>query len=181
MTRFLFIRHGESEGNVACIINDDPAYDVHLTERGRLQASEAALLFAPQRFACAYASQLARARQTAEILLRDHKCELHIDARINERKTGMDGQPVHLFHDQVSADRLNFKAPGGESFLEEMERVRSFLDAAAARHGAATVLAVSHEDPIRAAIALTSNDLKSAATHPIENCGWVALDWPPAA
>ena len=180
MTRFLFIRHGESEGNVAGIINDDPAHDVNLTARGRLQASEAALLFAPQRFACAYASELARARQTAAILLDFHKCELRIDARINERKTGMDGLPVHRFHDQVCADRLNFKAPGGESFLEEMERVRGFLDAAAARHGVSTVLAVTHEDPIRAALALTISDLQSAATHPIENCGWVALDWPPA-
>lgn len=180
MTRFIFLRHGESEGNVAGIINDDPARTVNLTARGRTQAGDAALVFAPQRFACAYASQLARARQTAEILLRQHKCELRIDARINERKTGMDGLPVHRFHDLRREDRVRFKPSGGESFLEEMERVRSFLDEAAARHGDATVLAVSHEDPILAAMALVSGDPKGATEQEIANCGWVALDWPPA-
>ena len=40
--KIILIRHGESEGNVAHLINDDPSRPVNLTERGRAQAEAAA-------------------------------------------------------------------------------------------------------------------------------------------
>jgi coenzyme F420-reducing hydrogenase alpha subunit len=36
--KVVFVRHGESEANVADFINDDPKRIVNLTERGREQA-----------------------------------------------------------------------------------------------------------------------------------------------
>ncbi len=177
-TKFILIRHGESEANVANCINDDPARIVNLTARGRAQAEQAALALGAVHFTHAYASEFARARQTAEILLRGQACTLGIDARLNERRSGMDGLPVYIFNDFVSGDPLRIRPPRGESFLEQMERVRSFLDEAASHHGGGTVLAVSHENPILAAVALTENDAERVVHTNIANCAWVELNWP---
>ena len=177
--KLIFIRHGESESNVAGLINDDPTRPVNLTERGRVQAEAASNELRAVRFTHAYASEFTRARQTAEILLRHQACPLRIDARLNERHTGMDGLPVHVFSDLVRPDRLHIKPEGGESFLEEMERLRSFMDEIAMRHTDGTVLAVSHENPIHAALALTFNDPEQITRHDgIANCEWVELAWP---
>jgi probable phosphoglycerate mutase len=46
-----------------------------------------------------------------------------------------------------------FRFPGGESFSEMQVRMVSTLDALAADHRGQTVVAVSHADPIKAAVA----------------------------
>ncbi len=176
--KILLIRHGESEANVAHYINDDPVRPVNLTERGRAQAEAASDKLRAVRFTHAYASEFPRAQQTAKILLRHHICPLGIDARINERQTGMDGLPVKVFHDLVYPDPLRIKPEHGESFLEQMERLRSFMDEIAARHPDGTVLAASHENPILAAQALTAEDPEQVARGSIANCTWVELEWP---
>ena len=127
--KIFLIRHGESEANVAGCINDDPARIVNLTERGRTQAEAASDSLRGMRFTHAYASEFPRARQTAEILLRHSDCLLHIDARLNERRSGMDGLPVHVFNELIRPDPLRIKPQRGESFLEQMERLGSFMDA----------------------------------------------------
>lgn len=176
--KIIFVRHGESEANIAHRINDDPARVVKLTEQGRAQAETAADSLRSMRFTHAYASEFLRAQQTAEILLRSHACKLNIDARLNERRSGMDGLPVNAFNDLVRPDPLRIKPAQGESFLEQMERLRSFLDETVALHPDGLVMAVSHENPILAVLALTSIDPEQAVRGSIANCEWVELDWP---
>ena len=176
--RIVFVRHGESEGNVVHEINDNPARIVNLTEKGRGQASAAAEALGNRPFVHAYASEFPRARQTAEIILRRQACALSVDPRLNERRSGMDGLPVHVFNDRVRTDRLRTKPDRGESFLEQMERVRSFLDEIATRHPEGLVLAVSHQDPILAAMALTADDPAAVAAAELANCERVELSWP---
>lgn len=62
-----FVRHGEPERH-----EDDPAMDPPLTPRGRRQASRVARRLAGVRFAHVYVSDLARAYETGEIILRYH-------------------------------------------------------------------------------------------------------------
>ena len=176
--RIVFVRHGESEGNVIHEINDNPARIVNLTEKGRAQATATAEALRDRSFAHAYASEFPRARQTAEIILRRAACALSIDARLNERRSGMDELPVHVFNDLVRTDRLRTKPDRGESFLEQMERMRSFLDEIAARHPQGLVLAVSHQDPILAAMALTVDDPAAVAAGELANCERIELSWP---
>lgn len=177
--KVVLIRHGESEGNIAHLINDEPSRLVNLTQRGRAQAEAAANELRGVRFTHAYASEFPRAQQTAAILLRDTALELRIDARLNERRSGMDGQHVDAFNDLVRADPLHTKPPHGESFLEQMDRLRSFLDEIAARYPAGLVLAVSHENPILAAMALSSDDPEQVVRRSIANCEWVELNGTP--
>ena len=176
--KIFLVRHGESEGNVIHEINDDPGRIVNLTEKGRAQAEAASEIFRAQRITHAYASEFARTRQTAAILLRGHRIDLHVDARLNERRSGMDGYPVAVFNDLVRDDPLHFRPDRGESFLEQMERLRNFLDEIYARHPDGTVLAVSHENPIIAAKALRADDPEGVVRDSIANCGWLELDWP---
>lgn len=177
--KIFLVRHGESEANVAGIISDNPARIVNLTERGKGQAETAAQKLRAVRFTHAYVSEFARAQQTMSILLQYQDCPLRVDARLNERHSGMDGLPVHMFHDLVRPDPLRVKPERGESFLEQMERLRGFLDDIAARHPDATVLAASHEHPILAAYALTVADPEQVVLHGyLDNCEWIELDWP---
>jgi broad specificity phosphatase PhoE len=66
----------------------------------------------------------------------------------------------------------------GESFVEQMERVRGFLDELAVRHPEGRILAVSHENPIMAALALTVEDASTVVLQGLENCGRLDLRWP---
>lgn len=175
--KIFLVRHGESEGNVIHEINDDPRRIVNLTERGREQAGVAANKLRTMPFTHAYASEFPRAQQTAAILLHHHDLPLRIDARLNERRSGMDGLPVDDFNNLVNTDPLRYKPERGESFLEQMERLRSFLDEISARHAHGMVLAVSHENPIVAALALTMDDPMQMIRDSVANCGWVELDW----
>ncbi len=173
--KLILVRHGESEGNVKHEINDDPARIVNLTARGRQQAAAAAERLRDVPFTHAYVSQFPRAQQTIAILLQHHGLQPQVDARLNERLSGMDGQHVDVFNDLVRADYLHIKPPRGESFVEQMERLRSFLDDVAARHPHGVVLAVSHENPIVAALALSSDEPERVARRNIANCEWVEL------
>lgn len=176
--KITLIRHGESIANAGNFISDDPAKPVGLTNKGKAQAEACALRLREEIFTHAYASEFPRARHTAEILLQHHSCSLNIDARLNERKSGMDGLPVHTFNDQVIRDPLHFKTEKGESFLQQMERMRSFLDELATRYPHGNILAVSHENPIISALALTVDDAATVVFRSIENCGRLDLHWP---
>ena len=176
--RVVLVRHGESEGNVRHEINDDPRRVVSLTERGRTQAVAAAERLRGVPFTHAYVSEFPRAQQTAAILLRHHDLPLRVDARLNERISGMDGLHVDVFNDLMRADYLCSKPPHGESFIEQMARLRSFLDEAAARHPDGTVLAVSHENPIIAVLTLLSDTPEQTCLQKLANCESVEIVWP---
>ena len=175
--KITLIRHGESVANAGNFISDDPKKPVGLTDKGRAQAAARAESLRKETFTHAFASEFPRAQQTAQILLQYHSLELQIDARLNERKSGLDGQPVHLFNDQVRLNPLHFRTPHGETFLEQMVRVKNFLDEMAQQFPAARILAVSHENPIIAALALTVEDPATVVFQNLENCGQLDIDW----
>ena len=65
MTKFFFVRHGQSEANAARLIADDTP---KLTELGREQARVTALILKDKNITKILASPLIRAQQTAEII-----------------------------------------------------------------------------------------------------------------
>jgi broad specificity phosphatase PhoE len=83
-----------------------------------------------------------------------------------------------VFNDLVRVDPVNIKPEHGESFLEQMERLRSFLDETSTLYPDASVLAVSHENPILAALAVAGDEPRLVVRRNIANCEWVELVWP---
>lgn len=185
--RIYLLRHGESEANVAGVISDDPHRPWHLTPKGVDQARAAANALGEVAFSHVYVSEHLRARETAEVLLAVWRekgraaaaCPITTDARLNERHSNLDGRPVEDFNGLVRPDPVNIRPPGGETFREQMLRLRAFLEEASARHGDETVLAVSHENPIQAARAAAGGDPEVAVREAVANCAWMALAWPP--
>jgi broad specificity phosphatase PhoE len=173
--KVVFVRHGESEANVADFINDDPQRLVNLTERGRQQAADVAQRLEHMTFSHTFASEFPRARQTAEIILKHHPCELRVDARLNERKSGMDGLPTCTFNDLVRPDPIRIRPPHGENFIEQTERLRSFLQSLESFSADTMVLAVSHEYPLRSVLVIARVDQEQAVRQAIPNCGTVTV------
>jgi alpha-ribazole phosphatase len=173
--KVVFVRHGESEANVADFINDDPKHPVNLTERGREQAVAVAERLRHMAFSHTFASEFPRAQQTARIILQNQDWELVIDARLNERKSGMDGLPTCTFNDLVRPDPIRIRPPHGENFIEQTERLRSFLQSLASLPADASVLAVSHEYPLRSVLVIVGVDEEQAVRQVIPNCGTVIV------
>jgi broad specificity phosphatase PhoE len=151
-------RHGETDWNAEGRLQGHT--DVPLNERGRAQARALAGAVAGEGIAALVASDLARARETAEIVAELlGKAAPAIDARWRERSFGVfEGRTkTELLASEPDAWRawnedVRARPPGGESYEDLARRV-----VAAAEHAGATyarpgepVLVVSHGAAIRA-------------------------------
>ena len=146
----VLIRHGETEWNVQSRIQGH--IDIALSERGQRQAQALASVLEDEPLAAVYASDLARARQTAQPLATLRGLELRLDPRLRERGFG-------LFEGCTYAEaQANWPTeyaiwqrrdprhavPGGESYLEARARVLQCLAEIVRRHEGGKVAIVTH-------------------------------------
>jgi probable phosphoglycerate mutase len=154
----LLARHGETDDNVP------PARvqgrrDVALNERGREQARRLARAAAAETPRALWSSQLARARETAEIVGRELGIVPRVDARLAESDRGSwEGRLIEEIAraepELWAAWRAgggSFRFPGGESLAEHLARVTAALDDVTA--GPLPALVVCHGGTIRCAFA----------------------------
>ena len=150
MTRFIVVRHGETEWNVAARIQGHG--DSPLTAMGVAQADAVAQRLATEKFDRIVASDLARAHETAKRIGAVNAHPIDLDPRLRERSFG-DGEG--LSYEEV--DRLypgafsrvretdpDYRIPGGESRREFHERVVAGIEAIARRHAGETLVLVTH-------------------------------------
>jgi broad specificity phosphatase PhoE len=151
----LFVRHAESEGNALGLMQGHQ--DFSLSERGREQARRLARWLTAQGVGWdhAYASPLARARETAEIV-----CELtghpapEPDADLSELAAGtLEGldraqmaERFPLFLQRRITEIGDFAEFGGESYDAVQIRARGLLERLETKHRAAKsrLLLVGH-------------------------------------
>ena len=158
----LLARHGETDDNIAPIrfqgFRDTP---LNATGRGQAHelAEQVAALEEPVR--SLWASDLSRARETAEIVASRIGLEVRLDARLREANRGeWEG---HLFPDIERSDPERFAAwmragadwrfPGGESLKEQQDRVSAALSDIHAT-GELPALVVCHGGSIRVILCL---------------------------
>jgi probable phosphoglycerate mutase len=150
----LIVRHGQSEWNAAG--RWQGWADPRLTSGGETQAREAAPELAGLGLEAVAASDLARARRTAEILA-DHLGlgDVHVDDGLRERNvgefTGLTREEIEARWPGVLAEWRSGRvqqAPGGEG-AEFLERVLAALDRLAERFPTRKVLVVAHGGLIR--------------------------------
>ncbi|MCT8978165.1 alpha-ribazole phosphatase [Clostridium sp. CX1] len=129
-----FVRHGETKENQGGSYYG--SLDVELTEQGILQSHRAEEILRDINFKTVYISEKKRAEQTADILLKNKHCNLIRDSRINETNFGeFEGKAYDKIKELYPAEwRLwcenwrDFAPPGGESYLQVYDRVKSFMD-----------------------------------------------------
>lgn len=157
-TVVLLVRHGQTPTTGARLPGRAPG--LHLADEGRRQAEAVARrLAALRRPAAVYASPLERARETAAPIARAHGLDVRIDRDLADCDTGTwTGRSLGALRRRkewavVQRYPSGFRFPGGESFVEMLARMVAVLARMVERHGSGTVVAVSHADPIKAAVA----------------------------
>ncbi len=133
---------------------------LHLADRGREQAADVADRIARlPRIAAVYASPLERARETAEPIAAACRLPVTPDDGLLEcdygEWTGVSLRELRRRPEWKTIQRYpsGFRFPGGESFTEMQARVTGALGRLVAAHPGQTVVAVSHADPIKVALA----------------------------
>ena len=159
MTTLLLVRHGETDWN------REQRWQGHsqtrLNEVGREQARRVAEQL--DAVDVVYSSDLARARETADILAVPLGLEVRLDARLRERRLGAwEGLTAEEIETAFADAHRRWQAGEGagaddaEPFEDFGARVRSFLEDVLRSHPDETVLVVGHGGPIRVIHALAT-------------------------
>jgi probable phosphomutase (TIGR03848 family) len=157
-TTILLVRHGQTPTTGRVLPGRAPG--LHLAEAGRAQAEAAAKRIAQiKRVAAVYSSPLERARETAMPIARALGLAVRIERGLLEldigRWTGERLDRVSKRPEWSTVQRYpsGFRFPDGESFVEMQTRITAALARMVERHRGGVVIAVSHADPIKAALA----------------------------
>jgi probable phosphoglycerate mutase len=161
-TLVLLVRHGQTPTTGKLLPGRAPG--LHLAHAGVAQAERvaeriAALQDDKRKVAAIYASPLERTRETAAPIAKA------LGLRVKQTKgllecefgdwTGEELKKLSKLPEWRTVQRnpSGFRFPGGESFTEMQGRITAALATMRAEHPGETVVAVSHADPIKAAVA----------------------------
>jgi probable phosphoglycerate mutase len=182
MTRFIVVRHGETQWNIESRIQGH--MDSPLTATGLQQAEAIAARLAKEDFDVLVASDLGRALQTAQAIARRCGHRVVTDARLRERKFGAGegltyGEVDYHWPDAFSRVREtdpDFRIPGGESRRQFHERIRDAFVSLAAEHDGRRVAVVCHGG-VLAVLYRLIHDIPVAKPHaiPIANASYNAI------
>lgn len=158
-TLMLFVRHGQTPTTGATLPGRAPG--LHLAEAGVGQAEAAASRIGAlkKKVAAVYASPMERARETAAPIARARKLRTRTERGLNEcdfgQWTGAELKALAKLPEWKTVQQYpsGFRFPGGESFVEMQARIVGAIEKLARRHPGETIVAVSHADPIKAAVA----------------------------
>jgi len=158
VTTLLLVRHGETDWNADGRLQGQT--DRPLSDFGRKQALELAdELAQKEELEAIYASDLARARETAEIAGERVGLPVVLDPELREKDWGTwEGLTA------VERDRVEFV---GESTEEHQERILRALRRIAERHPTGRVLVVTHGGSMRR----VQTTALGMALPVVENCG----------
>jgi probable phosphomutase (TIGR03848 family) len=165
-TVILLVRHGST----ATTGTELPgrASGLHLSDAGRAQAEAVAARIAAlasgngrqrRSVAAVYSSPLERTRETAAPIADATGRHVQVDDGLLELDigdwTGLDLKAARKRPEWATIQRYpsGFTFPGGESFVDMQARIVACVERLRSAHAGETIVAVSHADPIRAAVA----------------------------
>ena len=157
-TTILLIRHAETPTTGKVL--PGRAAGLGLSDKGIAQAeARAADIARKHQIAAIYSSPMERAQQTAAPIGVVTRRKVRIHEGLNECDFGLwTGRRLKALYKlpawrTVQRTPSNFRFPEGESFLEMQSRIAAALNELARAHRGKTVVAVSHADTIKAAVA----------------------------
>jgi probable phosphoglycerate mutase len=158
-TLALLVRHGQTPTTGATL--PGRAAGLHLADQGRAQADRVAerLGALSRKIDAVYASPLERTRETAAPIGKAAGHRVKVNKGLLEcdfgEWTGKKLSDLRKKKEWETVQRFpsGFRFPGGESFPEMQQRMVTTLDTLAGQHRGRSFVAVSHADPIKAAVA----------------------------
>ena len=157
-TVVLLVRHGLTPTTGVKL--PGRARGLHLSDEGRRQAESAAARIAEiAKVVAIYSSPLERARETAQIIAKARNMAVRIERGLLEIDIGrFQGLALKEAAQRpewkaIQSHPSGFRFEGGESFSEMQTRVTGAIARMVARHVGRIIVAVSHADPIKAAVA----------------------------
>jgi probable phosphomutase (TIGR03848 family) len=157
-TLVLYVRHGQTATTGKVLPGRAPG--LHLADGGRSQAEQVASRIASlKRVDAVFASPLERARETAAPIAAVRGLKVQIERGLLEcdfgEWTGGSLKELARRPEWKTVQRYpsGFRFPGGESFREMATRMAGTAGRLRAAHPGQVVVAVSHADPIKAAVA----------------------------
>lgn len=149
-TRLILIRHGETLWNRATRIQGHT--DVPLSPLGLAQAEHLAQALVDEPLAAIYASDLQRARQTAEAVAAAHGLPVQQDRDLRERAfgrfEGLTWQEIEQGYPEDAARwrrrEPEFAVGGGESLVQFSARCLAAAHRAASAHRGRSIALVAH-------------------------------------
>ena len=148
MPTLLLVRHGQTQWNLERRVQGQT--DIPLSEEGFAQARALADELASEPLVAAYASDLVRARSTAEIVAQSHGLVVEIDPRLREKNFGSWEGLTDLEIAERFPDARRGHWGDGETTEAVSERAVAAVAGIVAQHPAGAVLVVSHGGPLRA-------------------------------
>ena len=156
--RLIFVRHGRTPWNVQGRVQGGGALD----EVGRAQAAALAERLSTESLAAIYASPALRARQTAQAVARRHAMSVQQRSLLRDLDYGRYAgalladvekeRPELVKQWRDHPHTVHFD--GGEELADLRARVQRFIREVAQRHPERTVLAATHDSPVRVAASL---------------------------
>jgi probable phosphoglycerate mutase len=158
-TLILFVRHGQTGTTGSVLPGRAPG--LHLAEKGQEQAAAVAQRIGAlkNKPAAVYASPLERTRETAAPIAKALGLRVRAEKGLLECDfgawTGKKLRDLYKKPEWATVQRYpsGFRFPGGESFAEMQTRITDAASRLAAAHAGKAIVAVSHADPIKAAVA----------------------------
>jgi broad specificity phosphatase PhoE len=148
ITTIYFLRHGQVYNPKNKLYGRLPGY--RLSGEGRLMARQAAENLRHAKIQWIYTSPLQRARQTAAIVGRQLNIKPKTSALLLEVKLFCEGISLDTYHHEIQ--HKLYKAEnirkGQENIPEITNRMLQFVTLMVDKHAGATILSVSHGDPI---------------------------------
>jgi len=150
VTRIVAVRHGETDWNAQMRMQGQ--LDTDLSERGRWQAARAAEALAGEGIEAIFASDLARAFDTAQAISAVVGLPISTDEALRERSFGIfEGHTYAEIDARWPEDAARwrrhdpaFEPEGGESLIEFSARAVAAVRRIAERSRGRTILVVSH-------------------------------------
>jgi probable phosphoglycerate mutase len=147
MSKLVLVRHGETTWNAERRVQGQ--LEAPLSARGRLQAAALARAIGREGFDAIYASDLSRARETAERIAAVTGAGVRLEPRLRERHYGLFqgltwDEVRQRYPGELARAKLIFTGmsiPGGEPVEEFAERTLAILGEIAANHRHALVVA----------------------------------------
>lgn len=158
MTTVLLVRHGQTPTTGKVLPGRAPG--LHLGEVGLEQARRAGERIAGlNRVNAIYASPMERTQETAAPIAKATSLRIRTRDGLNEcdfgKWTGRKLNDLRKLPEWQTVQKYptGFRFPGGESFPEMQARITGTLTDLVAAHPGETIVAVSHADTIKAAVA----------------------------